>query len=127
SDRALYAVFQLFLCPLACSVLMLLAILALYYRAPEVAGAGAAYTFDIPTLLGAVPRFSTTLQRILFWGFFFAFAIKVPMFPFHTWLPDAHTEAPTAGSVLLAGVLLQMGTYGLMRCSLPLLQTAHVA
>jgi NADH-quinone oxidoreductase subunit M len=74
-----------------------------------------------------VPQFSTTLQRILFWGFFFAFAIKVPMFPFHTWLPDAHTEAPTAGSVILAGVLLKMGTYGFIRFSLPLLPTDAVA
>ena len=60
------------------------------------------------------------LQKWLFWGFFFAFAIKVPMFPFHTWLPDAHTEAPTAGSVILAGVLLKMGTYGFLRFSLPM-------
>src|SRR3989441_6204019 len=121
SDRRLYAAIKFFLYTLAGSVLMLLAILALYYRAHELAGAAAAYTFDIPTLLGAVPQFSTTLQRILFWGFFFAFAIKVPMFPFHTWLPDAHTEAPTAGSVILAGVLLKMGTYGFIRFSLPLL------
>src|SRR5579864_1328113 len=119
SDRRLYAAIKFFLYTLAGSVLMLLAILALYYRAHEVTGA--AYTFDIPTLLGAVPQFSTALQRILFWGFFFAFAIKVPMFPFHTWLPDAHTEAPTAGSVILAGVLLKMGTYGFIRFSLPLL------
>ena len=63
----------------------------------------------------------------LFWGFFFAFAIKVPMFPFHTWLPDAHTEAPTAGSVILAGVLLKMGTYGFIRFSLPLLPTDAAA
>src|SRR6266581_2328715 len=123
----LYAAIKFFLYTLAGSVLMLLAILALYYRAHELAGAGAAYTFDIPTLLGAVPQFSTTLQRILFWGFFFAFAIKVPMFPFHTWLPDAHTEAPTAGSVILAGVLLKMGTYGFIRFSLPLLPTDAVA
>ena len=88
---------------------------------------GRRYTFDIPTLLGAVPQFSTDLQRILFWGFFFAFAIKVPMFPFHTWLPDAHTEAPTAGSVILAGVLLKMGTYGFIRFSLPLLPDDAVA
>ena len=127
SDRRLYAAIKFFLYTLAGSVLMLLAILALYYRAHEVAGAGAAYTFDIPTLLGAVPQFSTTLQRLLFWGFFFAFAIKVPMFPFHTWLPDAHTEAPTAGSVILAGVLLKMGTYGFIRFSLPLLPTDAVA
>src|SRR5205085_3528837 len=93
--------------------------LALYYRAQQVTGGD--FTFDIPTLLGAVPQFSTRLQQYLFWGFFFAFAIKVPMFPFHTWLPDAHTEAPTAGSVILAGVLLKMGTYGFIRFSLPLL------
>jgi NADH-quinone oxidoreductase subunit M len=127
SDRRLYAAIKFFLYTLAGSVLMLLAILALYYRAHEVAGTGAPYTFDIPTLLGAVPQFSTTLQRLLFWGFFFAFAIKVPMFPFHTWLPDAHTEAPTAGSVILAGVLLKMGTYGFIRFSLPLLPTDAVA
>ena len=126
SDRRLYAAIKFFLYTLAGSVLMLLAILALYYRAHEVTGA-ARYTFDIPTLLGAVPQFSTAMQRILFWGFFFAFAIKVPMFPFHTWLPDAHTEAPTAGSVILAGVLLKMGTYGFIRFSLPLLPTDAVA
>src|SRR5437868_6052964 len=102
SDRRLYAAIKFFLYTLAGSVLMLLAILALYYRAHELAGAAAPYTFDIPSLLGAVPQMSTGMQRILFWGFFFAFAIKVPMFPFHTWLPDAHTEAPTAGSVILA-------------------------
>lgn len=127
SDRRLYAAIKFFLYTLAGSVLMLLAILALYYRAHEAAGAGAAYTFDIPTLLGVVPQLPTNLQRILFWGFFFAFAIKVPMFPFHTWLPDAHTEAPTAGSVILAGVLLKMGTYGFIRFSLPLLPTDPVA
>src|ERR1700680_4541353 len=125
SDRRLYAAIKFFLYTLAGSVLMLLAILALYYRAHEVTGG--AYTFDIPTLLGAVPQFSTAMQRILFWGFFFAFAIKVPMFPFHTWLPDAHTEAPTAGSVILAGVLLKMGTYGFIRFSLPLLPTDAAA
>jgi len=127
SDRRLNAAIKFFLYTLAGSVLMLLAILALYYQAHQAAGAGAAYTFDIPTLLGVVPQLSTTLQRILFWGFFFAFAIKVPMFPFHTWLPDAHTEAPTAGSVILAGVLLKMGTYGFIRFSLPLLPTDPAA
>src|SRR5579863_356680 len=119
SDRRLYAAIKFFLYTLAGSVLMLLAILALYYRAHEVTGQP--FTFDIPTLLAVVPQFSTALQVYLFWGFFFAFAIKVPMFPFHTWLPDAHTEAPTAGSVILAGVLLKMGTYGFLRFSLPLL------
>jgi NADH-quinone oxidoreductase subunit M len=119
SDRRLYAAIKFFLYTLAGSVLMLLAILALYYRAHEITGQP--FTFDIPTLLAAVPQFSTRMQQYLFWGFFFAFAIKVPMFPFHTWLPDAHTEAPTAGSVILAGVLLKMGTYGFIRFSLPLL------
>ena len=126
SDRRLYAAIKFFLYTLAGSVLMLLAILALYYRAHEVTGAP--YTFDIPTLLAVVPQFSTGIRRVLlFWGFFFAFAIKVPMFPFHTWLPDAHTEAPTAGSVILAGVLLKMGTYGFIRFSLPLLPTDAAA
>jgi NADH-quinone oxidoreductase subunit M len=93
---------------------MLLGILALYFKA----GGG---TFDMPTLLASAAQFDTRTQVLLFWAFFFAFAIKVPMFPFHTWLPDAHTEAPTAGSVILAGVLLKMGTYGFIRFSLPLL------
>src|SRR5439155_1088049 len=100
-------------------LIMLLAILALYFYAPI--PAGGTRTFDVPTLLAAAQHFSDPLRVWLFWGFFFAFAIKVPMFPFHTWLPDAHTEAPTAGSVILAGVLLKMGTYGFIRFSLPLL------
>jgi NADH-quinone oxidoreductase subunit M len=125
SDRRLYAAIKFFLYTLAGSVIMLLAILTLYYRAHEVTGQP--FTFDIPTLLAVVPQFSTALQVYLFWGFFFAFAIKVPMFPFHTWLPDAHTEAPTAGSVILAGVLLKMGTYGFIRFSLPLLPTDAAA
>jgi NADH-quinone oxidoreductase subunit M len=119
SDRRLYAAIKFFLYTLAGSVVMLLAILALYFYAPV--PAGGTRTFDIPTLLAAAQHFSDPLKAWLFWGFFFAFAIKVPMFPFHTWLPDAHTEAPTAGSVILAGVLLKMGTYGFIRFSLPLL------
>ncbi len=119
SDRRLYAAIKFFLYTLAGSVVMLLAILALYFYAPV--AAGGARTFDVPTLLAAAQHFSDPLRVWLFWGFFFAFAIKVPMFPFHTWLPDAHTEAPTAGSVILAGVLLKMGTYGFIRFSLPLL------
>src|SRR6266849_2390062 len=121
SERRLYAAIKFFLYTLAGSVVMLLAILALYFYAPV--PAGATRTFDVPTLLAAAQRFSDPLKVWLFWGFFFAFAIKVPMFPFHTWLPDAHTEAPTAGSVILAGVLLKMGTYGFIRFSLPLLPT----
>ena len=118
SDRRLYAAIKFFLYTLAGSVVMLLAILALYYA--NVA-AGSTRTFDVPTLLKTAQTLSDPLKVWLFWGFFFAFAIKVPMFPFHTWLPDAHTEAPTAGSVILAGVLLKMGTYGFIRFSLPLL------
>src|SRR4029077_13733407 len=119
SDRRLYAAIKFFLYTLAGSVVMLLAILALYFYAPV--APGATRTFDVPTLLAAAQTFTNPLKVWLFWGFFFAFAIKVPMFPFHTWLPDAHTEAPTAGSVILAGVLLKMGTYGFIRFSLPLL------
>src|SRR6202790_1670296 len=100
SDRRLYAAIKFFLYTLAGSVIMLLAILALYFYAPV--PAGGTRTFDVPTLLAAAQHFSDPLKVWLFWGFFFAFAIKVPMFPFHTWLPDAHTEAPTAGSVILA-------------------------
>jgi NADH-quinone oxidoreductase subunit M len=114
SDRRLYAAIKFFLYTLVGSVIMLLGILALYFKA----GGG---TFDIPTLLATASQFDAHTQVLLFWAFFFAFAIKVPMFPFHTWLPDAHTEAPTAGSVILAGVLLKMGTYGFIRFSLPLL------
>jgi NADH-quinone oxidoreductase subunit M len=121
SDRRLYAAIKFFLYTLAGSVVMLLGILALYFYAPV--APGATRTFDVPTLLAGAQTFSDPLKVWLFWGFFFAFAIKVPMFPFHTWLPDAHTEAPTAGSVILAGVLLKMGTYGFIRFSLPLLPT----
>ncbi|HXX16311.1 MAG TPA: NADH-quinone oxidoreductase subunit M [Candidatus Eremiobacteraceae bacterium] len=118
SERRLYAAIKFFLYTLAGSVLMLLGILALYFNAEKITGT---QTFDIPTLLAAAQQFPDSLKVWLFWGLFFAFAIKVPMFPFHTWLPDAHTEAPTAGSVILAGVLLKMGTYGFIRFSLPLL------
>src|SRR5690606_25080361 len=82
-----------------------------------------AQTFDIVELteLGAAGRFAGTFGRLAFLGIFLGFAIKVPMWPFHTWLPDAHTEAPTIGSVLLAGILLKMGTYGFVRIALPIL------
>jgi NADH-quinone oxidoreductase subunit M len=130
SDRRLYAAIKFFLYTLAGSVLMLLAILAIYFNHAALHGAGGLcpvtiahdlYTFDIRLLLQVTPSFDLELQKWLFWGLFFAFAIKVPMFPFHTWLPDAHTEAPTAGSVILAGVLLKMGTYGFVRFSVPML------
>src|SRR5208282_5863811 len=127
SDRRLYAAIKFFLYTLAGSVLMLLGILALYFNYAKTLPPHAVGTFDIPTLLAAVQGFPDSLRIWLFWGFFFAFAIKVPMFPFHTWLPDAHTEAPTAGSVILAGVLLKMGTYGFIRFSLPLLPADPVS
>ena len=116
SDRRLYAAIKFFLYTLAGSVLMLLAMLTLYFQHYEQFGV---YTFAIEELMKT--NMPVDLQIWLFWGFFFAFAIKVPMFPFHTWLPDAHTEAPTAGSVILAGILLKMGLYGLVRFSIPLL------
>jgi NADH-quinone oxidoreductase subunit M len=123
SERRLYAAIKFFMYTLAGSVLMLLGILALYFNAAKITGV---QTFDIPILLAAAQQFPDSLKVWLFWAFFFAFAIKVPMFPFHTWLPDAHTEAPTAGSVILAGVLLKMGTYGFIRFSLPLLPADQV-
>jgi NADH-quinone oxidoreductase subunit M len=121
SERRLYAAIKFFLYTLAGSVIMLLGILALYFNYAKTLPPNTPSTFDIPTLLAAAQNFPDPLKVWLFWAFFFAFAIKVPMFPFHTWLPDAHTEAPTAGSVILAGVLLKMGTYGFLRFSLPLL------
>jgi NADH-quinone oxidoreductase subunit M len=120
--RKLYAAIKFFLYTLAGSVLMLLGILFLYFNHHTITGA---YTFSIPELYKTAPQiffnpqYGSTYATLLFFCFFVAFAIKVPMFPFHTWLPDAHVEAPTAGSVILAGVLLKMGTYGFVRFSLP--------
>lgn len=116
SSRRIYAAVKFFLYTLAGSLLMLVAIIALY--------AIGGRTFDLSQLVGT-PIDSTT-QMWLFGAFFASFAIKVPIFPFHTWLPDAHTEAPTAGSVLLAGVLLKMGAYGFLRFSLPLFPDAGI-
>jgi NADH-quinone oxidoreductase subunit M len=113
--RKLYAAIKFFLYTLAGSVLMLIGILAIYFYQHTISGI---YSFDI---LGFQKLgFPTDLQYWVFLAFFVGFAIKVPMFPFHTWLPDAHVEAPTAGSVILAGVLLKMGTYGFVRFSLPM-------
>ncbi|HKH99394.1 MAG TPA: NADH-quinone oxidoreductase subunit M [Candidatus Sulfotelmatobacter sp.] len=120
--RKLYAAIKFFLYTLAGSVLMLLGILFLYFHHHS-ASLDHLYTFSIPELYKTAPQIYTDYgpyaATLLFLSFFFAFAIKVPMFPFHTWLPDAHVEAPTAGSVILAGVLLKMGTYGFIRFSLP--------
>jgi NADH-quinone oxidoreductase subunit M len=120
--RKLYAAIKFFLYTLAGSVLMLLGILFLYFHHHVLTGI---YTFSLTALYETAPKiysdpaYGPTIATLLFFAFFFAFAIKVPMFPFHTWLPDAHVEAPTAGSVILAGVLLKMGTYGFIRFSLP--------
>jgi NADH-quinone oxidoreductase subunit M len=118
--RKLYAAIKFFLYTLAGSVLMLLGILFLYFHHHSVTGV---YTFALQPLYKTAPSiysdYGPYAATLLFLSFFFAFAIKVPMFPFHTWLPDAHVEAPTAGSVILAGVLLKMGTYGFIRFSLP--------
>ncbi len=105
-----YATIKFFLYTFAGSVLMLLALLAMYFKA--------GHTFSILDLM-AYP-FDFTWQFWIWIGFFVAFAVKVPMWPVHTWLPDAHTEAPTAGSVILAGILLKMGAYGFLRFSLPI-------
>src|SRR5437764_536410 len=104
---------------MAGSVLMLIAILGLAYLHNSTAGA---YSFDLRKLYEL--RVPPALQFWFFLAFALAFAIKVPLFPFHTWLPDAHVEAPTAGSVILAGVLLKMGTYGLVRFAFPLFPDA---
>ena len=116
--RKLYAAIKFFLYTLFGSVLMLLGIIALYFKAGEALGTR---TFDMVELLKLGPSTAVWGAGIwVFLAFFLGFAIKVPMFPFHTWLPDAHVEAPTAGSVILAGVLLKMGTYGFYRFSLPI-------
>ncbi len=114
--RRVYAAFKFFLYTLLGSVLMLLALLAMYFDAG---------TTDIPNLMQH--RFPVGLQAWLWLAFFASFAVKVPMWPFHTWLPDAHVEAPTAGSVILAGVLLKFGGYGFLRFSLPMFPEASVA
>jgi NADH-quinone oxidoreductase subunit M len=128
--RRLYAAIKFFLYTLAGSVLMLLSILALYFFNDggipflNIEGLNAGYTFDVLRYHEIGHLIPKNLQFWIFLGFFFGFAIKVPMFPFHTWLPDAHTEAPTAGSVILAAVLLKMGTYGFVRFALPILPDA---
>src|SRR6185436_19222296 len=124
AENRLYAAIKFFLYTLVGSVVMLLGILALYFESrklPEFAQTG---TFDVTRWyqMGVPPD----LQYWCFLAFFLGFAIKVPMFPFHTWLPDAHVQAPTAGSVILAGVLLKMGTYGFVRFSLQLFPHASV-
>ncbi len=116
--RRIYAAFKFFLYTLAGSVLFLVALLVMYLQTG---------TTEIPVLMQT--DFPPDLQRLLWLAMFASFAVKIPMWPFHTWLPDAHVEAPTAGSVLLAGVLLKLGGYGFLRFSLPMLPeaSAHFA
>jgi NADH-quinone oxidoreductase subunit M len=126
-QRRLYAAIKFFLYTLAGSVVMLLSILALYFFNStgipllNIKGLGNAPSFDVLQFHQIGHLIPHQLQFWIFLGFFLGFAIKVPMFPFHTWLPDAHVEAPTAGSVILAAVLLKMGTYGFVRFALPIL------
>jgi len=121
--RRVYATVKFFLFTMAGSVLMLVGILYVYFHtADPVSGR---HTFDL-IVATQQSQFPIAIQTWLFLAFALAFAIKVPLFPFHTWLPDAHTEAPTAGSVILAGVLLKMGTYGFLRFCLPMFPDATV-
>jgi NADH-quinone oxidoreductase subunit M len=117
--RRVYAAIKFFLYTMFGSLLMLVAILVLYFYHGKMTGV---YTFDLLKLYGLNIPFK--MQFWMFLAFGLAFAIKVPMFPFHTWLPDAHTEAPTVGSVILAAVLLKMGTYGFLRFNMPLFPEA---
>ena len=110
----LYATMKFFLYTLAGSLFLLIAIIALYFEG--------GHTFNIVQLMGQ--HYGKTFQNLAFVALFLAFAVKVPMFPFHTWLPDAHVEAPTAGSVILASIMLKMGAYGFLRFSLPMLPQA---
>ncbi len=114
--RRLYATIKFFLYTLLGSVLMLIGIIVIYLKKG---------TFEIPVLMKM--GLPLGLQILLFWAFFAAFAVKVPMWPVHTWLPDAHTEAPTAGSVILAGILIKMGAYGFLRFSLAFFPQATLA
>lgn len=115
--KRVYAAIKFFLYTLVGSVLMLVGIIVLYFHSDN--------SFSIIKMMTI--NYPYDLQLILFWAFFAAFAVKVPMWPVHTWLPDAHTEAPTAGSVILAGILIKMGAYGFLRFSMPLFPEATKA
>ncbi len=122
--QKLYAAIKLFLYTLAGSVLMLVGILAIYFLQKKV-GMTPSFSFEsFHAMAPYIAQQAKNFQILLALAFFLGFAIKVPMFPFHTWLPDAHVQAPTAGSVILAGILLKMGTYGFVRFLLPILPDA---
>ncbi len=121
-EQRMYAAIKFFLYTAFGSAFMLIAFLALYFlSADPVTGA---HTFQIPDLPAAATGLASTTAFLIFGGMFLGFGIKVPMFPFHTWLPDAHTQAPTAGSVILAAVMLKLGTYGFIRIPIPILPEA---
>jgi NADH-quinone oxidoreductase subunit M len=123
SERKEYSAIKFFLYTFFGSVFMLLSFLALYFRSDV---GGGVHTFDMLQLAQQGSFGTDTFHHLVFLGLFLGFAIKVPMWPFHTWLPDAHGDAPTVGSVLLAGVMLKMGTYAFIRIALPILpDTAH--
>jgi len=122
--QKLYAAIKLFLYTLAGSVLMLIGILAIYFLQHQVTGHFDLSIASFQAMAPVIAQQGKTFQVLLALSFFLGFAIKVPMFPFHTWLPDAHVQAPTAGSVILAGILLKMGTYGFVRFLLPILPDA---
>jgi NADH-quinone oxidoreductase subunit M len=123
SSNREYAALKFFLYTLFGSVFMLLGFLGMFFRSDIDPGPAVVHTFDVLKLmqLGGAGAFSHGFQLVVFGAVALGFAVKVPMWPFHTWLPDAHTEAPTIGSVLLAGVMLKMGTYGFIRIALPIL------
>jgi NADH-quinone oxidoreductase subunit M len=122
--RRTYAALKFFIFTMAGSAFLLIGILTIAFLHSDATGK---LTFDLPTLVAWAPKgLDPTTAKWLFMAFFAAFAVKVPLFPLHTWLPDAHTEAPTAGSVILAGVLLKIGVYGFLRFSLPLFPQAAV-
>jgi len=119
-ERRIYSALKFFIYTFAGSIFLLVGMIVLVIVYGSVTGN---FTFDLLQL--SQFKLPLELQKWLFWAFFIAFAVKVPIFPFHTWLPDAHVEAPTPGSVILAGVLLKMGTYGFLRFSLPLFPDAY--
>jgi NADH-quinone oxidoreductase subunit M len=122
-ERRIYAAVKFFIYTLAGSLVMLVAIIWLGVAASKVTGV---FTTDIVKLITVAHSLPLDTQNYLFWAFALSFAIKVPLFPLHTWLPDAHVEAPTIGSVILAGVLLKMGTYGMIRFNLGLFPQASM-